>query len=202
MALSAAIAALPTVIESISKMISGIDDLSKKKVKQDEVINQNKNLKDALEKLKESAKNIGLSIRDYADIYNKALKEETTAKALALQFSLGKEKPRADNDTSIQNGFERLKTAGLALKESVDDNKDEIEKEDFTELDKDLSVIQVLFSNLEEHITTNTKESLTAATADINKICTNLSEISSLLNRRFKKMSTALMGIPKLPSKS
>lgn len=184
MALSAAIAALPTVIEKVSKVI---DDLSKlKKPKPGDLKDQNTKLGEALKTLKDSVGKIGISIRDYVEIYTVTLKEEAAAKALTKQFS--------------QADFDALKTLDSDLKKSVSSHKKEIEKDDLDKINDIRSDIQGSFNKAEKHLIA-TPKNLTEVCNDINDICTKLGDIYSLLNGRFEGMSNNLIGIESLKSK-
>jgi ElaB/YqjD/DUF883 family membrane-anchored ribosome-binding protein len=189
-----AIAAVPAVIESISKIISNINELSKKAFPpKDKLKDENSKLSDALGKLKDSVQKIGITIRDYEEIYTAAIQEETTAKALTYTISVWKDGRQGENDPSIPNGLKGLKNLDLVLRNALQSNKEEIDPEDRDKINSMRSDIQDIFNSAEKHLSANTEDSWNEACDDIDKIHKKLGEISSLLNARFKAMSTTLI---------
>jgi hypothetical protein len=194
LAWSAAIAALPDVIEGISKVISNINNLSTKTLTpKNQLQEQNKQLSKALEDLKNSVQKIGISIRDYEDIYSVAIKEETTAEALMDTFSVWKSGKQGPDDLSIPNGFGKLKNLDTALRNAFDAHKEEIEDKDREKINDIRSDIQDIFTSAKGNLKANTEASWNDACDEISKIYEKLGNISSVLKAHFNTMSTELI---------
>jgi len=199
---AAAVTAIPTVIDDVYKIISSIDQLSKTTfTPKGQLKDQNSRLSDAVGKFTDSIKKIGLSIRDYEDIYTVAVRAEATAKALKETCSVWKDAKQGANDPSIPNGLEALKLLDLDLSNLLDANKQEIENEDFNNINRIRSDIRDLFYSAQRRLDNNTPDSWTDACDDIDGIFNKIGSITSVLSARFKAMSSVLISLkPTLPS--
>jgi hypothetical protein len=200
LALSAAIAALPTVISGICTAISKIDDLSAKTMTpKNKLKEQTDALNTTVGALKVSVGNIGISIRDYMEIYTLALDEQNAAEQLEDQFSISKGFAQVAKGPSTAS-FKALQKLDRQLSSAVETNSAEIEKDDLDNMKPMLRNIQTRLTSADTYLSADPKN-LIAAHNEFNQIIIELGNISTLVTKRFKAMSKTLIDLQSSPSK-
>jgi hypothetical protein len=190
----AAITALPSVIQGIDEIVTEIGKLSSKFLTPKADLQRQKNALSAnLMKLMTSLQKIGISIRDYADIYAATIQEETTANELLYRFSLWQADKMKENSDAIFDGFKELKNIDAQVGQLLSRNEKEIENDDFRNITNARSQFQQLFFNAQTDLNKYTTDSWNSACNSIDLIHTQTGNINSTLVARFKTISTALI---------
>ena len=205
MAWTLALAALPTVIENIDKIVTSINELSGKwKTPKEELQKQKDKLNQALSDLKKSISQIGYSIGYYEQIYAATIDEKATAESFFFETNDWVDaNPMATNlslrdllnDSAIKTRFQMLRKTDLVLTQQIASKKGVIEEEDYEKIDTIKRDIDVFFNNAATRLDAKLWKE---ACQDIYLINKKLGAILSILDSRFTEMSRKLIDIQPL----